>query len=324
MQTITSAMVAVTGLAGLALADNKSLATVPLTCYVLGSAITTIPASLLMKAIGRRAGFQAGTGAGMIGAAVCAAALYVADFWLLIRRHVPHGHLHRVRQVLPVRGRRCRGREFPGQGDIVHARGRASRRDRRPRGGEAFDRRGRGLRAPRHLPVGHRRRHAGAAAPHPARHPDALREGAQGSWPAACRDHAPARLHRRRDGRHVLLRDHEPHDDLDAAGDACPRPPFQRRRVRAAVAHDRDVRAVFLHRLARPALRRGADHTRRHRDQPRLHARGARGDGAHQFLGCDVPARSGLELHVRRRLGAPHRVPYARPSARRRRRRTTS
>jgi MFS family permease len=83
MQTITSAMVAVTGLAGLALADNKSLATVQLTCYVLGSAITTIPASLLMKAIGRRAGFQAGTGAGMIGGAVCAAALYVADFWLL-------------------------------------------------------------------------------------------------------------------------------------------------------------------------------------------------------------------------------------------------
>ena len=83
MQTITSSMVAVTGLAGFALAANKSLATVPLTCYVLGSAITTIPASLLMKAIGRRAGFQAGTVAGMIGGAVCAGALYVADFRLL-------------------------------------------------------------------------------------------------------------------------------------------------------------------------------------------------------------------------------------------------
>ena len=83
LQTITATMVAVTGLAGFALADNKSFATVPLTCYVLGSAITTIPASLLMKAIGRRAGFQAGTGAGMIGGAVCAAALYVASFWLL-------------------------------------------------------------------------------------------------------------------------------------------------------------------------------------------------------------------------------------------------
>jgi len=83
MQTITSAMTVVTGLAGFALADNKALATVPLTCYVLGSAITTIPASLLMKAIGRRAGFQGGTAAGMIAGAVCAAALYVADFGLL-------------------------------------------------------------------------------------------------------------------------------------------------------------------------------------------------------------------------------------------------
>ena len=83
MQTITSGMTVVTGLAGLALADNKSLATVPLTCYVLGSAVTTIPASYLMKAIGRRAGFQAGTAVGMVGGGVCAGALYVADFWLL-------------------------------------------------------------------------------------------------------------------------------------------------------------------------------------------------------------------------------------------------
>jgi hypothetical protein len=40
-------MVVVTGLAGYALASDKSLATVPLTCYVIGSAITTIPASLV-------------------------------------------------------------------------------------------------------------------------------------------------------------------------------------------------------------------------------------------------------------------------------------
>ena len=59
MQTITASMVSVTGLAGFLLAENKGLATVPLTCYVLGSAITTIPASILMKAVGRRAGFQA-------------------------------------------------------------------------------------------------------------------------------------------------------------------------------------------------------------------------------------------------------------------------
>lgn len=76
-------MVAVTGLAGYALADNKSFATVPLTCYVLGSAITTIPASFLMKAVGRRAGFQTGTSIGILGAAICSFAMYIASFWLL-------------------------------------------------------------------------------------------------------------------------------------------------------------------------------------------------------------------------------------------------
>ncbi|MEO7727942.1 MAG: MFS transporter [Burkholderiales bacterium] len=76
-------MVAITGLAGYALADNKSFATVPLTCYVFGSAITTIPASFLMKAIGRRGGFQTGTAIGMLGAAICTLAVYFANFWLL-------------------------------------------------------------------------------------------------------------------------------------------------------------------------------------------------------------------------------------------------
>ena len=55
----------------------------PLTCYVVGSAITTIPASFLMDAIGRRAGFQVGTTIGMAGAALCALAIYLSQFWLL-------------------------------------------------------------------------------------------------------------------------------------------------------------------------------------------------------------------------------------------------
>ncbi len=83
LQTTGTTMIAVTGLAGFALASDKSLATVPLTCYVLGAAVTTIPASLLMNAIGRRGGFQVGTALGMFGAVVCAVAMYVASFWLL-------------------------------------------------------------------------------------------------------------------------------------------------------------------------------------------------------------------------------------------------
>ena len=81
---ITGATIAtVTGLAGFALATDKSFATVPLTCYVIGSAITTIPASLLMRTIGRRGGFQVGTVVGMFGGAVCSLAVHIASFWLL-------------------------------------------------------------------------------------------------------------------------------------------------------------------------------------------------------------------------------------------------
>ena len=83
LQTTGVTMIAVTGLAGYALAADKSLATVPLTCYVVGSAITTVPASFLMDRIGRQGGFQVGTAIGMGGAAICALAIYYAQFWLL-------------------------------------------------------------------------------------------------------------------------------------------------------------------------------------------------------------------------------------------------
>ena len=76
-------MTAITGLAGFALAADKAYATVPLTCFVLGSALTTIPASLLMKRVGRRAGFQTGTAFGMLGGAICSYGIYLASFWLL-------------------------------------------------------------------------------------------------------------------------------------------------------------------------------------------------------------------------------------------------
>jgi MFS family permease len=83
LQVTGATMISVTGLAGYALADDKSLATLPLTAYVLGSAATTIPASLLMRRIGRRAGFQSGTAMGVLGSAICSYAIVTASFWLL-------------------------------------------------------------------------------------------------------------------------------------------------------------------------------------------------------------------------------------------------
>jgi MFS family permease len=81
--TNNSTIIALNGLAGYALAANKALATLPVTGWVVGAALTTFPASLLMKKIGRRAGFMFGAAIGVLGAALCAAALYASSFWLL-------------------------------------------------------------------------------------------------------------------------------------------------------------------------------------------------------------------------------------------------
>ena len=83
LQTVMTTVIAVSGLAGLAVASAPSLATLPITCFVLGSAITSIPASLLMGIVGRRAGFQLGAIAGAGGAMLCAYAIYAASFTLL-------------------------------------------------------------------------------------------------------------------------------------------------------------------------------------------------------------------------------------------------
>src|SRR3954469_4272456 len=81
--TNNATLIAINGLAGLALAPNKVLATLPITCWVLGGAIATMPASLHMKRVGRQRGLTAGTLWGIVGALLCAAAIWAQSFWLL-------------------------------------------------------------------------------------------------------------------------------------------------------------------------------------------------------------------------------------------------
>ncbi len=77
------ALVAVNGLAGFALASDKAMATLPVTCYVLGSAIASIPASRLMRRIGRSRGYQLGAATGVLGCLLAFAGVYFSEFWLL-------------------------------------------------------------------------------------------------------------------------------------------------------------------------------------------------------------------------------------------------
>jgi MFS family permease len=81
--TNNSTLIAINGLAGLALAPYVGLATLPVTCWVLGGAIGTMPASLHMRRVGRQRGLTTGTFWGIGGALICATAIWLQSFWLL-------------------------------------------------------------------------------------------------------------------------------------------------------------------------------------------------------------------------------------------------
>jgi MFS family permease len=81
--TSVTVVSAVGSLAGYALASNKALATLPSTMSVIGTALSTIPASMLMKRVGRRLGFMVGALAAIAGGVISVLALAHGSFWLL-------------------------------------------------------------------------------------------------------------------------------------------------------------------------------------------------------------------------------------------------
>ncbi|MBM3572236.1 MAG: MFS transporter, partial [Alphaproteobacteria bacterium] len=68
-----------TALVGNTIAVNKALATLPLGLQFSATMLTVIPASLLMRRFGRRAGFQAGSLIGVGGGLVCALGIYTVS-----------------------------------------------------------------------------------------------------------------------------------------------------------------------------------------------------------------------------------------------------
>ncbi|HUQ52074.1 MAG TPA: MFS transporter [Gammaproteobacteria bacterium] len=74
----------VAGLAGAFLANDPSLATLPISIVVVGSLLTAPAMSLFMGRYGRRAGFWVAALAGAIAAALCARALYINSFGLFM------------------------------------------------------------------------------------------------------------------------------------------------------------------------------------------------------------------------------------------------
>src|SRR5690606_22383424 len=70
------------GIVGYMIADDKSLATLPVSTYVLGTLMTTVPASFFMRRMGRRAGFQVGASFSILSASLAAYAIFEQSFWL--------------------------------------------------------------------------------------------------------------------------------------------------------------------------------------------------------------------------------------------------
>jgi MFS family permease len=83
LMTNNATLIAINGLAGLALAPYASLATLPVTCWVVGGALSTMRASLYMRRVGRQAGLIRGASIGIVGALICGGAVWLQSFWLL-------------------------------------------------------------------------------------------------------------------------------------------------------------------------------------------------------------------------------------------------
>ncbi|MGH7091500.1 MAG: MFS transporter, partial [Stellaceae bacterium] len=62
--------------------SEKALATLPISCIVAGTAIATMPAAVVMRRFGRRAGFVIGAALVVMGGLVCTWATLIAQFWL--------------------------------------------------------------------------------------------------------------------------------------------------------------------------------------------------------------------------------------------------
>ena len=72
------------GLIGTTLSSNQAWATLPLTMIVLASALTTMPAAMLMKKIGRRSGFALASCSAVIAVLIAAMALRDSSFYLFL------------------------------------------------------------------------------------------------------------------------------------------------------------------------------------------------------------------------------------------------
>ena len=83
--------IAINGLVGLSLAPVGWMATLPVTGYVVGAALSAMPVARLQAHLGRQRSFQIGLVVAALSAALCAWAVTIGSFWLLVAATVVAG-----------------------------------------------------------------------------------------------------------------------------------------------------------------------------------------------------------------------------------------
>jgi MFS family permease len=83
-QTSVTVIISVSALAALTIIEDKSLATLPHAFMWMATALAAAPASMLMRKLGRRAGFSIGAIFGYAGCLLCALGLDYGNFWVFI------------------------------------------------------------------------------------------------------------------------------------------------------------------------------------------------------------------------------------------------
>jgi MFS family permease len=78
------AFIAINGLVGLALAPRPWMATLPITGYVVGAALSAMGVARLQARVGRQRGFQWGLVVAVVSACLCAWAAWAQQFWGLV------------------------------------------------------------------------------------------------------------------------------------------------------------------------------------------------------------------------------------------------
>lgn len=82
--SVAPALIFIGGLIGTALAPQAHLATLPIAFMVIGTALSTIPAALIMQRLGRKQGFIIGASGGVFATLLAAFAISQQSFWLFV------------------------------------------------------------------------------------------------------------------------------------------------------------------------------------------------------------------------------------------------